>query len=330
MAEETFRALLLEQGEKKPTASIRTLSVADLPEGDVTVAVSHSDLNYKDGLILAGLGGLVRTYPHVPGIDFAGEVVDSRAAGFNPGDAVILTGWRVGEAHWGGYAERARVKAEWLVKMPAGLDAAHAMALGTAGFTAMLCVMALEEAGVGPEAGDVLVTGAGGGVGGIAISLLAKRGYKVVAATGRAALADRLKSLGAAEVIDRAEISGKPARPLASARWAGCVDAVGGAALPQILAAMKYGGTVAACGNAGGVAFETTVLPFILRGVRLVGIDSVMCPAPRREAAWQKLATEMDRAALDALTTIVTLDAVPALGAKILAGETEGRVVVAL
>jgi acrylyl-CoA reductase (NADPH) len=330
MAEGNFRALLLEQGDKKPTAAIRTLAEADLPEGDVTVAVSHSDLNYKDGLILAGLGGLVRTYPHVPGIDFAGTVTESRAAAFGPGDRVILTGWRVGETHWGGYAERARVKSEWLVRMPDGLDAAHAMALGTAGFTAMLCVMALEEAGVTPDAGEILVTGAGGGVGGIAISLLGGLGYKVVAATGRTSLADRLKSLGAAEVIDRAEISGKPARPLASARWAGCVDAVGGAALPQVLAAMRYGGAVAACGNAGGVAFETTVLPFILRGVRLIGIDSVMCPMDRREKAWQRLAREMTRDALDALTTTVTLDEVPALGAKILAGETEGRIVIAL
>ncbi len=330
MAEGTFRALLLEQGDKKPTASIRTVADADLPEGDVTVAISHSDLNYKDGLILAGLGGLVRTYPHVPGIDFAGTVTDSQAAAFKPGDAVILTGWRVGEAHWGGYAERARVKSDWLVKMPDGLDAAHAMALGTAGFTAMLSVMALEEAGVTPDSGEVLVTGAGGGVGGVAISLLAKRGYQVAAATGRAAQADRLKALGAAQVIDRAEISGKPARPLASARWAGCVDAVGGAALPQVLAAMKYGGAVAACGNAGGVAFETTVLPFILRGVRLVGIDSVMCPAARRVQAWERLAREMDRAALDALTTTAALDDVPALAARILAGETEGRIVIAM
>ncbi len=327
---ETFRALLLEQGEKAPTARIRTLAESDLPEGDVTVSVSHSDLNYKDGLILGGLGGLVRTYPHVPGIDFAGTVAESKSDAFKPGDRVILTGWRVGETHWGGYAERARVKSDWLVKMPEGLDPAHAMALGTAGFTAMLSVMALEQAGVTPDAGEVLVTGAGGGLGGIAIALLAKRGYQVVAATGRAAHAERLKALGAASVIDRAEISGKPQRPLASARWAGCVDAVGGAALPQVLAAMKYGGAVAACGNAGGVAFETTVLPFILRGVRLIGIDSVMCPRAQREAAWRRLAAEMPRDKLDALTTTVRLDDVPALGAKILAGETEGRIVIAM
>ena len=214
--------------------------------------------------------------------------------------------------------------------MPDGLDAAHAMALGTAGFTAMLCVMALEEAGVAPASGEVLVTGAGGGVGGTAIALLAGLGYQVVAATGRASLADRLKALGASEVIDRAEISGKPDRPLASSRWAGCVDAVGGAALPRILAAMRYGGAVAACGNAGGVAFETTVLPFILRGVRLIGVDSVMCPRARREQAWQRLAREMKPGALDALTTTVSLEEVPALGARILAGETEGRIVIAL
>jgi acrylyl-CoA reductase (NADPH) len=265
----------------------------------------------------------------VPGIDLAGTVVDSHTPEFSVGDAVLLTGWRVGEAHWGGYATRARVRGEWLVKLPAGLDAFHAMALGTAGLTAMLAVTALEETGVAPGAGEVLVTGAGGGLGGIAIALLARAGFKVVAATGRLDAADRLRALGAAEVVDRAALAA-PSRPLLSARWAGCVDSVGGAALPAILAATRYGGAIAACGNAGGNEFATTVLPFILRGVKLIGIDSVMCPKPARLAAWQRLARDMPREAIDALATQVALADVPALADRILAGQTEGRVVVAV
>jgi acrylyl-CoA reductase (NADPH) len=330
VAQGRFRALVLEEAGGKPTAAMRELDETQLPEGDVTVAVSHSTLNYKDGLILAGIGGLVRTYPHVPGIDFAGTVTESRSPEFRPGDAVILTGWRVGETRWGGYAERARVRSEWLVKMPAGLDARRAMTLGTAGLTAMLAVMTLEEAGVTSDAGEVLVTGAAGGLGGVAIALLARLGYKVAAATGRAAAAERLRALGAGSIVDRQEISGPPARPLLSARWAGCIDAVGGAALPAILAAMRYGGAVAACGNAGGNEFATSVLPFILRGVRLLGVDSVMCPLPRRQAAWQRLARDMPRDALDRLTTLVALEDVPRLAARILKGETEGRIVIAM
>jgi len=330
MTEDDFRALVLEQADGAPTATIRRLKDSDLPEGDVTVAVSHSGLNYKDGLILKGLGGLVRRYPHVPGIDFAGTVIESRAAEYAPGDSVILTGWRVGEAHWGGYAERARVRAEWLVKMPDGFDAFHAMALGTAGFTAMLAVIALEVAGVAPGSDEVLVTGASGGLGGIAVALLSQRGYTVAAATGRAGSAERLKALGAASVIDRAEVSGPPARPLLSARWMGCIDAVGGAALPSVLAALRYGGAVAACGNAGGNDFAASVLPFILRGVRLLGIDSVMCPLPRRQEAWRRLARDMPMAALDSLATTVALEDLPHLADQILAGQTEGRIVVVL
>jgi acrylyl-CoA reductase (NADPH) len=324
-----FRALVLEQADGKVEATVRTLEESQLPDGDVTVAITHSGLNYKDGLILKGLGGLVRSYPHVPGIDFAGTVTESRSPEFKPGDAVLLTGWRVGETHWGGYAERARVRGEWLVKLPQGLDAFQAMTLGTAGLTAMLAVMALEEARIAPGAGEVLVTGAGGGLGGIAIALLAAAGFKVVAATGRMAAADRLRALGAAEVIGRSELAA-PARPLLSARWAGCIDAVGGAALPAVLAATRYGGAVASCGNAGGNDLSTTILPFILRGVKLIGIDSVMCPKPTREAAWQRLAQEMPKDALKSLAAAVDLKDVPALAERILAGQVEGRVVVSV
>ena len=322
-----FKALLLEQADGKVSAAIRTLSEAHLPEGDVTVAVSHSALNYKDGLILKGLGGLVRNYPHVPGIDFAGTVVASQSSKFKSGDAVLLTGWRVGEAHWGGYAERARVRSDWLLKLPEGLDAHHAMGLGTAGLTAMLAVMTLEEDGVTPQSGEVLVTGANGALGGIAIALLARAGFKVVAATGRTDAAERLRALGAAEVIGRAELAA-PSRPLLSARWAGCVDAVGGAALPAVLAGTKYAGVVASCGNAGGNEFATTVLPFILRGVKLVGIDSVMCPMPARETAWRRLAQDMPAHVLDALLSSITLEQLSGFADKILAGQTTGRIVV--
>jgi acrylyl-CoA reductase (NADPH) len=323
-----MKALVLEQADGKVAAQVRDdVPESQLPEGDVTVAVSHSGLNYKDGLILKGLGGLVRSYPHIPGIDFAGTVAETRSSEFKPGEAVILTGWRVGETRWGGYAQRARVPAEFLVAMPQGLDVFQSMALGTAGLTAMLAVMTLEEQGVAPAAGEVLVTGAGGGLGGITIALLKSLGYTVVAATGRATTADRLRALGAATVIDRAELA-QPSRPLASARWAGCVDAVGGAALPAVLAALKPGGTVAACGNAGGNEFSTTVLPFILRGVKLIGIDSVMCPKPRREEAWRRLAREMPKPALAAITATARLEDLPPLADRILAGQVEGRIVV--
>jgi acrylyl-CoA reductase (NADPH) len=321
------RALVLDQANGKVAASIRDISDNQLPEGDVTVAISHSGLNYKDGLILKGLGGLVRTYPHVPGIDFAGTVIESRSTDYKSGDSVILTGWRVGETHWGGYAELARVRSDWLVKMPSGLDAFHAMALGTAGLTAMLAVMTLEDEGIVAGAGEILVTGAAGGLGGVAITLLKQLGYAVVAATGRAAAGDRLRALGAATVIDRAELA-PPSRPLASARWAGCIDAVGGAALPAVLAALKPGGVIAACGNAGGNELSTTVLPFILRGVKLIGIDSVMCAKPRREHAWRRLAREMPKDMLASLTATARLEDLPKLADRILAGQVEGRIVV--
>lgn len=335
MAEgKTFRALMLREdpGEigGKIAAAVETIGRDDLPDGDVTVDVAYSTLNYKDGMVLGGIGRLVRTYPHVPGIDFAGVVETSDSPDFAPGDRVVLTGWRVGEARWGGYAERARVKSEWLVKLPDGLDAYQAMALGTAGFTAMLAIIELEGAGLSPDKGEMLVTGANGGVGGVAISLLAALGYTVEAATGRPELADHLKSLGAAAIIPRSELAAAPERPLLSERWAGAVDAVGGSTLACMLPQMRYHGAVAACGLAGGAEFSTTVLPFLLRGVRLLGIDSVMCPADRRRAAWARLGKEMPKDRLDALTQVVALDALPELAGRILKGETRGRVVVDL
>lgn len=324
----TFTALVLDEADGKVAASIKQLDQSELPDGDVTVRVGYSDLNYKDGMILSGIGRLVRTYPHVPGIDFAGVVEQSDNPAYSPGDHVILTGWRVGEAHWGGYAELARVDADWLVPMPKGLDDLHAMALGTAGLTSMLAVMALEEAGIAPDTGPVLVTGANGGVGGVAIALLAGLGYTVEASTGRPEFADHLKSLGAAEIIPRADLDTAPERPLLKERWAGAVDAVGGDTLATMLASLKYRGAVAACGLAGGAQLNTTVVPFLLRGIRLLGIDSVMCAAERRKVAWRRLAEEMPMALLDQLTEMVPLSTVADLGGKILKGETRGRVVI--
>lgn len=323
-----FRALVLEEADKKVSASIQELDESQLPDGDVTVAVSHSTLNYKDGMVLKGIGRLVRTYPHVPGIDFAGTVTASDSSDYKPGDKVILTGWRVGEIHWGGYAERARVKSEWLVPLPAGLSEKQAMACGTAGFTAMLAVMALQDHGIDPGKGPVLVTGANGGVGGVALALLAAGGYEVHASTGRAALAGHLKGLGAAEIIPRDELDVVPERPLLSERWAGAVDAVGGNTLSCMLPQIKYLGAVAACGLAGGTQLNTTVIPFLLRGVRLLGIDSVMCPIERRVEAWSRIAAEMPKDALDSLTHEVPLSALPEQADRILKGQTEGRVVV--
>jgi acrylyl-CoA reductase (NADPH) len=326
--EATFRALVLREDDGKVAGAIETLENSQLPEGDVTVAVRYSTLNYKDGMVLGGIGRLVRDYPHVPGIDFAGVVESSDSPRFSPGDRVVLTGWRVGEVHWGGYAERARVKSDWLVKLPDGLSEFQAMTLGTAGFTAMLAVMDLEGAGLNPDKGEVLVTGANGGVGGVALSLLSRLGYRVAASTGRPEAADHLKALGAATIIDRAELAAAPERPLLKERWAGTVDAVGGTTLANILAQTAYGGAVAACGLAGGNKLETTVIPFLLRGVKLLGIDSVMCPSDRREAAWGRLASEMPADALERLSHTVPLDALMDLGPKILQGQTEGRVVV--
>src|SRR5437899_3024644 len=318
-----FRALVLHEEGGKIVPRLETVDESRLPPGEVTVAVEYSTLNYKDGMILEGQGRLVRTYPHVPGVDFAGTVVGSDSPEFRPGDPVVLTGWRVGEVQWGGYAERARVKAEHLVRRPAGLSARQAMAIGTAGFTAMLAVIALEKHGLRPDGGpagnEVLVTGAAGGVGSIAVSLLAALGYRVVASTGRRELRDYLTGLGAAELIDRAALAEKPTRPLDRERWAGAVDAVGGMTLASVLTQLKYRPSVAACGLAGGSDLPATVIPFLLRGVNLLGIDSVMCPRDERIEAWGRLVRDLPIDRLDRMTETVPLSAVAELAPRLLA-----------
>jgi acrylyl-CoA reductase (NADPH) len=324
----SFKALVLHEDAGKVEPRIETIDEAALPAGEVLVAVEYSTLNYKDGMILNGLGRLVRTYPHVPGVDFAGTVERSDSPDYRPGDRVVLTGWRVGEARWGGYAQKARVKAAQLVKLPDGLTAKRAMAIGTAGFTAMLAVRALERQGLAPDQGEVLVTGAGGGVGSVATALLAKLGYAVAAATGRPALKDYLTSLGAATLVERAALAAEPKRPLDSERWAGAIDAVGGTTLATVLTQLKYGASVAACGLAGGSALPTTVIPFLLRGVNLLGIDSVMCPFDRRQEAWARLTRDLPMEKLDAMTETVPLAALPELAGRILKGEVRGRIVV--
>jgi len=327
-----FKAILLEEDDGKIAAALQDLEEARLPgfegEGGVTVAVAYTTLNYKDGMILNGVGRLVRDYPHVPGIDFAGTVEASDHPDYKPGDAVILTGWRVGEMTWGGHAQKARVKGDWLVPLPDGLSAKHAMALGTAGFTAMLAVMALEDHGVTPDKGEVLVTGAAGGVGSVAVALLARLGYHATACTGRAETHDYLTGLGARTLIDRGELSEPNKRPLETERWAGCVDCVGGTTLARVLAQTKWHGSVAAVGNAGGIKLEATVLPFLLRGVNLLGIDSATCPTPRRRQAWARLAEELPMDKLDAMTTEAVLGDLPDLAGKILKGQVRGRLVV--
>ncbi len=323
----SFRALVLHEEGGKVTPRLEEVDDARLPEGEVTVAVEYSTLNYKDGMVLQGVGRLVRAYPHVPGIDFAGTVEHSDSPAFNPGDKVVLTGWRVGELQWGGYAEKARVKAEHLVHLPDGLSARQAMAIGTAGFTAMLAVIALEKHELGGGS-EVLVTGAGGGVGSVAIALLAKLGHKVVASTGRAELKPYLEGLGAAEIVDRAAFSAPPTRPLDRERWDGAIDAVGGVTLATILTQLKYRASVAACGLAGGSDLPATVIPFLLRGVNLLGINSVMCPKWPRIDAWQRLARDLPLERLDAMTEEVPLSGVMALAPKILSGTVRGRTVI--
>lgn len=326
-----FKALLLDQpeGADKPKAAIKTINTDQLPAGDVLVRVSHSSLNYKDGMVLEGVGGLVRNYPHVPGIDFAGTVEQSEDPRYKPGDPVVLTGWRVGEHHWGGFSEFARVSADWLVPLPDGLTATRAMALGTAGLTAMLCTMALEDQGLTPDVDlPILVTGGAGGVGSVAISLLAELGYKVAASTGRAELSDYLVGLGASRVVDRAELSGGPRRVLDKERWGSAIDTVGGSTLATLLSQMAYGGSVASCGLAGGSELTTNVVPFLLRAVRIVGVDSVVCPFERRSVAWQRLAAELPMEKLDSVTQIYPLSDVGELAKKILAGGVQGRTVI--
>jgi acrylyl-CoA reductase (NADPH) len=326
----TFRALVLHEEAGKVVPRIEAVDEADLPPGEVTVRVECSTLNYKDGMILQGVGRLVRRYPHVPGVDFAGTVERSETPEFAPGDRVILTGWRVGETQWGGYAEKARVKASFLMRRPDGLSARQAMAIGTAGFTAMLAVTALERHGLRPDAGDVLVTGAAGGVGGVALLLLSNLGYRAVASTGRPELRGYLSELGAADLVDRASLATKPSRPLDSERWAGAVDAVGGATLATILTQLKYRASVAACGLAGGSDLPATVIPFLLRGVNLLGIDSVMCPGEERIKAWARLVRDLPLDRLERMTQTVPLSVLPKLASRILRGEIRGRTVVDL
>ncbi len=323
----TFKAVVVEKGDGGQTVALRDFEDKDLMDGDVTVRVTHSTVNYKDGLALTGKAPVVRRFPMIPGIDFAGVVEASSHPEFKPGDEVILNGWGIGETHLGAYAEKARVKGDWLVPLPAGLTAAQAMAIGTAGYTAMLAVIALERHGLRPENGPAVVTGAAGGVGSVAIALLAKAGWSVIASTGRPQEADYLKGLGAAEIIDRKELS-EPARPLAKERWAAGVDSVGSHTLANLLSMTKYRGAIAACGLAGGMDLPSFVAPFILRGVSLLGIDSVMAPKALRLEAWSRLARDLDRAKLAAMASTIGLDEVVATGRAILEGKVRGRVVV--
>ena len=324
-----FTAILLDKNDDGATsARLAQLDDDALPaDGDVLARVDYSTINYKDGLAITGKAPVVRSWPMVPGIDGAGEVIASSHPDWKAGDEFILNGWGVGESHWGCLAQRARLKGGWLIARPPGMSARTAMAIGTAGYTAMLCVMALEEQGVAPDSGDILVTGASGGVGGIAVALLANRGYRVVASTGRLAEADYLASLGAAEVIDRAALAA-PAKPLQKERWAGVVDSVGSHTLANAVAQTRYGGSVAACGLAQGMDFPASVAPFILRGVRLIGIDSVMAPSPKRVAAWERLAKELDAGKLAAITREIGLAEALVQAPELLAGKVRGRLVV--
>ena len=323
----TFKAIRIDKADKATTASLTQFDEADLMDGDVTVRVEWSTLNYKDGLALTGKAPVVRRFPMIAGIDFAGTVEQSSHPAWKAGDKVVCNGWGMGETHLGSYAEKARVKGDWLVRLPDGMSARDAMAIGTAGYTAMLSVLALEQHGLSPNSGPVVVTGAAGGVGSVATAVLSKLGYHVIASTGRMSEADYLKSLGAAEVIDRAELSG-PAKPLAKERWAGGIDSVGSTTLANVLSMTSYGGAVAACGLAAGMDLPSSVAPFILRGVCLLGIDSVMCPIERRKTAWDRLASDLDRAKLAEITQEIGLDQVVDHGARILAGQVRGRIVV--
>lgn len=321
-----MQALILEQNEGQTHAEVKTIATSALPEGNVIVDIDYSGLNYKDALAITGKGKIIRQFPMVPGIDFAGSVHSSEDSRFQVGDPVLLTGWGVGENHWGGLAKQARVNADWLVPMPEGLDARKAMIIGTAGFTAMLCVMALEEAGVRPQSGEVIVTGASGGVGSTAVALLHHLGYQVAAVSGRTSTHSYLQQLGAGRILERDAFS--DSRPLEKQTWAGAIDTVGGKVLATLLAQMNYGGCVAACGLAGGTSLPTTVMPFILRNVRLQGVDSVMAPAPLRQAAWERLARELPESFYQQAATEITLDQAPEYADAIINNEIRGRTVV--
>ena len=322
-----FNALVLTQEEGKTLSEVKQLDFTDLPDEDVLVEVSYSSLNYKDGLAVTGTGKIVHSFPMVPGIDLAGVVKESRSADFKPGDEVIMTGWSVGERYWGGYSQFARLKPEWLVKMPAGMDARKAMTVGTAGLTAMLCVMALEEGGVTPQSGSIAVSGAAGGVGSVAVAILNKLGYQVAAVTGRDSTHDYLRGLGAKELLSREEMMA-PSRPLEKQRWAGAIDTVGDTMLARLLAETDYRGTVAACGLAGGFKLPTTVMPFILRNVRLQGVDSVMCPTEIRTEAWRRLLTDLPASALGDMAQVVGLNQLEEAAKQIIAGNVKGRTLV--
>jgi acrylyl-CoA reductase (NADPH) len=323
----TFKAIRIDKAEKGTTAALTQFDEAELMEGDVTIRVEWSTLNYKDGLAVTGKAPVVRRFPMIAGIDFAGTVEQSSHPDWKPADKVVCNGWGMGETHLGAYAEKARVKGDWLVRLPEGISARDAMAIGTAGYTAMLSVLALEKQGLTPNSGPVVVTGAAGGVGSVAIAVLSKLGYPIIASTGRMSESDYLKSLGAAEVIDRAELSGAP-KSLAKERWAGGIDSVGSTTLANLLSMTKYGGAIAACGLAAGMDLPSSVAPFILRGVCLLGIDSVMCPIEQRKLAWRRLASDLDHAKLTEITQEIGLDQVIATGSKILAGQVRGRIVV--
>jgi len=322
-----FKGILIEKDGNGYRAAVKDLDDALLPEGDVTVRVSHSTLNYKDGLAITGKGPVVRKFPMVPGIDLVGVVEESSHPGFKAGDAALLNGWGAGEVHWGGLAQRARLKGDWLIPLPPEFTPQQAMSIGTAGYTAMLCVMTLEKQGVKPSDGEIVVTGAAGGVGSVAIAVLSKLGYRVVAVTGRTADADYLKNLGAIEILDRSQFNA-PGKPLAKVRWAGAVDVVGSHTLANICASTKYRGVVTACGLAAGMDFPATVAPFILRGVTLVGVDSVMCPTAERIQAWRRLATDLDIKMLDTISNEVGLTQAIPMATRLLNGEVRGRVVV--
>lgn len=322
-----FNALVLEQEEGKTLSAVKQLELTDLPDEDVLVEVTYSSLNYKDGLAITGTGKIVHSFPMVPGIDLAGVVKESRSPDYQVGDQVIMTGWSVGERYWGGYSQYARLKPEWLVKMPEGMDAKTAMEIGTAGLTSMLCVMALEEGGITPDKGPIVVTGAACGVGSVAVAILNKLGYDVAAVTGRESTHDYLRGLGAKELLSREEMAAAP-RPLEKQRWAGAIDTVGDTMLARVIAETDYRGTVAACGLAGGYKLPTTVMPFILRGVRLQGVDSVMCPVDIRTQAWNRLLTDLPEGALGEIASVVGLAELPQAAADIVAGKVRGRTLV--